>query len=209
MKLIDIMRQYNKCVLRENAKLKSIYNKLIKECDGENCDVNEDGDNDADIKERDDEDSSNKDTSESADTGDTTQKDEMMTAKEFFGECGDGKCDDGECDDGKKVTEDEPLITPEEFFKEVSEDSNEASNPEDKVMTAKEFFGEVAEDDSEESETEAANEADELAEGDEENEITEGDDEGDDKDEIAKGDDKELDESIKEYQMANRRLFNS
>ena len=25
MKLIDIMRQYNKCVLRENAKLKSIY----------------------------------------------------------------------------------------------------------------------------------------------------------------------------------------
>ena len=37
MKLIDIMRQYNKCVLRENAKLKSIYNKLIKECDGADC----------------------------------------------------------------------------------------------------------------------------------------------------------------------------
>lgn len=55
MKLLDVMRQYNKAVLRENAKLKSIYNTLIREaqtdgldvsdvaecdvaeCDGENC----------------------------------------------------------------------------------------------------------------------------------------------------------------------------
>ena len=48
MKLIDIMKRYNKCILKENAKLRSIYNTLIRECDGadaENeCDVSECGD---------------------------------------------------------------------------------------------------------------------------------------------------------------------
>ena len=34
MKLIDIMKRYNKCILKENAKLRSIYNTLIRECDG-------------------------------------------------------------------------------------------------------------------------------------------------------------------------------
>ena len=51
MKLIDIMKTYSKAVMRENAKLKSIYNQLIKESEIKTeCDdtLNEfDGTNDA------------------------------------------------------------------------------------------------------------------------------------------------------------------
>lgn len=35
MKLIDIMKRYNRCILKENAKLRSIYNALIRESGGE------------------------------------------------------------------------------------------------------------------------------------------------------------------------------
>lgn len=50
MKLIQVMAQYRKAVLRENAKLKSIYNQLIKEAEEEGfaeeeltkeCDISE------------------------------------------------------------------------------------------------------------------------------------------------------------------------
>ena len=41
MKLIDIMKRYNRCILKENAKLRSIYNTLIRECDANECDANE------------------------------------------------------------------------------------------------------------------------------------------------------------------------
>jgi len=130
MKLIDIMKRYNKCILKENAKLRSIYNTLIRECDGS------DTENECDVSEEDkkiffdEEDEGTDETKlESADESHT------MSIAEFIGEadkengkdeenecdaCGDPSCKDGEkC--GLKEEEDEEIeegemLSAEEFF---------------------------------------------------------------------------------------------
>ena len=103
MKLIDIMKRYNKCILKENAKLRSIYNTLIRECDGA------DADNEFDVSECGDKEENECDVNETEGT--------KMSVAEFLGECGkeNGVDDSSEKEQIDEVN-DGDLMTAEEFF---------------------------------------------------------------------------------------------
>ena len=226
MKLIDIMKRYNKCILKENAKLRSIYNTLIRECDGADTDnefdVSECGDkeeNECDVnetegtkmsvaeflgecgKENSDDDSSEKEQIDEVNDGD------LMTAEEFFGggktkadecdACGDDSCKNGEkC--GLKEDDDEKIE--EDDDEEIEEeDDDEKIEEDEELISKKEFYA------ANESDDEKIEEEDEDAEEIEEDEDTEKDvTESKKKDKEAK-----LSESLeKHYRAANRKLFN-
>jgi hypothetical protein len=109
MKLIDIMKQYNKCILKENAKLRSIYNTLIRECDN-NTDTNECDD----IEE----------TEETLPTK-SNNIGKTMSMAEFLGEC------------DKEVTENDDLSEEDlEASNESEEISEEEVIDEEEMMTA-------------------------------------------------------------------------
>lgn len=135
MKLIDIMKRYNKCILKENAKLRSIYNTLIRECDGA------DAENECDVSECDGKEENECDANEA--------EGKKMSIAEFLGECDkeDGAkegttdecdaCGDDSCKDGEKCG-----------LKEGEDNADDSSKKEqiDEVndgdlMTAEEFFG--------------------------------------------------------------------
>ena len=232
MKLIDIMKRYNKCILKENAKLRSIYNTLIRECDGADTDnefdVSECGDkeeNECDVnetegtkmsvaeflgecgKENGDDDSSEKEQIDEVNDGD------LMTAEEFFGggktkadecdACGDDSCKNGEkC--GLKEDDDE----------KIEENDDEEIKEDEELISKKEFYAanesdneEIEEEDNEEIEEEDNEEIEES-----DNEEIEEEDEDTEKDvtESKKNDKEEkLSESLeKHYRAANRKLFN-
>ena len=224
MKLIDIMKRYNKCILKENAKLRSIYNTLIRECDGADTDnefdVSECGDkeeNECDVnetegtkmsvaeflgecgKENGADDSSEKEQIDEVNDGD------LMTAEEFFGggktkadecdACGDDSCKNGEkC--GLKEDDDE----------KIEENDNEEIEEDEELISKKEFYA-ANESDNEEIEEEDNEEIEES-----DNEEIEEEDEDTEKDvtESKKNDKEEkLSESLeKHYRAANRKLFN-
>ncbi len=135
MKLIDIMKAYNKAILRENAKLKSIYNNLIRESEDleDECDTNECDTNECDVSEKDDK----EDVSEAA-------TDKLMTAEEFFRGVDVSEDDDEEDikEDGDeediKEDDDEEVISEFVSKKNVSETATS-----DNLLSAAEFFGEV------------------------------------------------------------------
>ena len=232
MKLIDIMKRYNKCILKENAKLRSIYNTLIRECDGADTDnefdVSECGDkeeNECDVnetegtkmsvaeflgecgKENGADDSSEKEQIDEVNDGD------LMTAEEFFGggktkadecdACGDDSCKNGEkC--GLKEDDDE----------KIEENDDEEIKEDEELISKKEFYAanesdneEIEEEDNEEIEEEDNEEIEES-----DNEEIEEEDEDTEKDvtESKKNDKEEkLSESLeKHYRAANRKLFN-
>ena len=225
MKLIDIMKRYNKCILKENAKLRSIYNTLIRECDGADTDnefdVSECGDkeeNECDVnetegtkmsvaeflgecgKENSDDDSSEKEQIDEVNDGD------LMTAEEFFGggktkadEC--DACGDDSCKNGEKcgLKEDDEKIEEEDDDEKIEED--------EELISKKEFYAANESDDEkiEEEDDEEIEEEDEDAEEIEEDEDAEKDvTESKKKDKEAK-----LSESLeKHYRAANRKLFN-
>lgn len=234
MKLIDIMKRYNKCILKENAKLRSIYNTLIRECDGADTDnefdVSECGDkeeNECDVnetegtkmsvaeflgecgKENSDDDSSEKEQIDEVNDGD------LMTAEEFFGggktkadecdACGDDSCKNGEkC--GLKEDDDEKIE--EDDDEEIEEeDDDEKIEEDEELISKKEFYAANESDDEkiEEEDDEEIEEEDEDAEEIEEDEDAEKDvTESKKKDKEAK-----LSESLeKHYRAANRKLFN-
>ena len=91
MKLLDVLKKYDRCVLRESAKLTKIYNAILRESE-EVDDLDEatcpDCGNDPC-------------TCESEKT--TDEAEEIMSAEEFFNET-DKECD--ECDTSKSKTED-------------------------------------------------------------------------------------------------------
>ena len=238
MKLIDIMKRYNKCILKENAKLRSIYNTLIRECDGADadneCDVSECGDkeeNDCDVnetegtkmsvaeflgecgKENGADDSSEKEQIDEVNDGD------LMTAEEFFGggkPVDDGKtkadecdaCGDDSCKNGEKCG--------------LKEDDDEEIEEDEELISKKEFYAANESDDEEieESDDEEIEESDdeEIEESDDEEIEEEDDEEIEEEDDDAEKDvteskknDKEakLSESLeKHYRAANRKLFN-
>ena len=193
MKLIDIMKRYNKCILKENAKLRSIYNTLIRECDGA------DAENECDANEA---------------------EGTKMSIAEFLGECDkeDGAkegatdecdaCGDDSCKDGEKcglkegedeIEEDEELISKKEFYAANESDKEDKTNEDEEI--------------EEEDEEEIAEEAEEeISEEDEETEKETNEDEDAEKDVTeSKKDDKEteLSESLEDhYRAANRKLFN-
>ena len=229
MKLIDIMKRYNKCILKENAKLRSIYNTLIRECDGadaENeCDVSECGDkeeNECDVnetegtkmsvaeflgecgKENGADDSSEKEQIDEVNDGD------LMTAEEFFGggkPVDDGKtkadecdaCGDDSCKNGEKCG------LKEDDDEEIEEDDEEIDEDEE-LISKKEFYAANESDDEEIEESD-----DEEIEEEDDEEIEEEDDDAEKDVTESKKNDKEakLSESLeKHYRAANRKLFN-
>ena len=233
MKLIDIMKRYNKCILKENAKLRSIYNTLIRECDGADadneCDVSECGDkdeNDCDVnetegtkmsvaeflgecgKENGADDSSEKEQIDEVNDGD------LMTAEEFFGggkPVDDGKtkadecdaCGDDSCKNGEKCG------LKEDDDEEIEEEDDDEKIEEDEELISKKEFYAANESDDEKIEEE---DDEEIEEEDEDDEEIEEEDEDAEKDVTeSKKNDKEakLSESLeKHYRAANRKLFN-
>ena len=229
MKLIDIMKRYNKCILKENAKLRSIYNTLIRECDGADVDneydVSECGDNEdneCDVnetegtkmsvaeflgecgKENGADDSSEKEQIDEVNDGD------LMTAEEFFGggkPVDDGKtkadecdaCGDDSCKNGEKCG------LKEDDDEEIEEDDEEIDEDEE-LISKKEFYAANESDDEEIEE-----EDDEEIEEEDDEEIEEEDDDAEKDVTESKKNDKEakLSESLeKHYRAANRKLFN-
>ena len=188
MKLLESLKQYNKLVLKENAKLKSIYESLLKES----------GEEDEDVKVEETEETADKDAGEKTEESDQTfaEADEMMSAAEFFKDSEDVDEDDildnrphnnhlaeGEtCPECKK----NPCVC-EKDSNDSAEESVEESEEEDKVdeeemMSAEEFF----------------------ADSDEEDKVEESDE--DEVDEEEEGE--QLEESlIAEYRKRNARLF--
>ena len=135
MKLIDIMKRYNKCILKENAKLRSIYNTLIRECDGA------DAENECDVYECGDKEENECDTNEAEGT--------KMSIAEFLGECGKENgakesstdecdaCGDDSCKNGEKCgLKEEEDNTDDSSKKEQIDEVNDGD-----LMTAEEFFG--------------------------------------------------------------------
>ena len=116
MKLIDIMKRYNKCILKELAKIRSIYNTLIRECDGA------DADNEYDVSECGDKEENECDVNETEGT--------KMSVAEFLGECGkENSADDSSEKEQIDEVNDGDLMTAEEFFgggKPVDDDKTKA-----------------------------------------------------------------------------------
>lgn len=181
------MKRYNKCILRENAKLRSIYNTLIRESSDTNeCDdINEE--NDIEIKE--------KDIDKADDIHETevgrkipTEVGQKMSVAEFLGECDKETKDLTENNKNEETNEqdlkEENLMTAEEFFAGTAQKKSD-----EKEITAESFF---AEEELEEKdiETEELEEEEELEEKDSGDDEEAGDDEDDEDDEEA-GDDEE------------------
>lgn len=230
MKLIDIMKRYNKCILKENAKLRSIYNTLIRECDGA------DAENECDVSECDGKEENECDTNEAEGT--------KMSIAEFLGECGkEGGAKEGEdsADDSSKKEQidevnDDDLMTAEEFFSGKKKDETKADecdacgddsckngekcglkegedeiDEDEELISKKEFYA------TNESDNEDETNEDEEIDEEVEEEITEengetNEDEDTEKDVTeSKKDNKEteLSESLEDhYRAANRKLFN-
>ena len=216
MQLIDIMKRYNKCILKENAKLRSIYNTLIRECDGA------DADNEFDVSECGDKEENECDVNETEGT--------KMSVAEFLGECGkeNGADDSSEKEQIDEVN-DGDLMTAEEFFGGgktkadecdacgddsckngekcgLKEDDDEEIEEDEELISKKEFYA-ANESDDEEIEKE---DDEEIEESDDE-EIEEEDDDAEKDVTESKKNDKEakLSESLeKHYRAANRKLFN-
>ena len=169
MKLLDIMKKYDRCLVRESAKLTKIYNMILKESEADET-----------IDEETCPDCGNDPCTCESDGKETDEDEETMSAAEFFGEA---KKDCDECDmipeedfikhEAEEVEENDLLrnrphnahiddpkgVLPEsEDTDEDAEPKDESEEPEEKtdeaeeMMSAKEFF---AEDDSETETNEA------------------------------------------------------
>ena len=108
MKLIDIMKRYNKCILKENAKLRSIYNTLIRECDGAETDGIEANECDAE-KAIFGEESKDAEPENECDNAKTMSIEEFLGEADKEGEAGKeketaecDKCGDDSCKNGEK-----------------------------------------------------------------------------------------------------------
>ena len=135
MKLIDIMKRYNKCILKENAKLRSIYNTLIRECDGA------DAENECDVSECGDKEENERDTNEAEGT--------KMSIAEFLGECGKENCAKEGATDECDACGDDSCKNGEKCGLKEGEDSADDPSKKEQIdevndgdlMTAEEFFG--------------------------------------------------------------------
>ena len=101
MKLLDIMKKYDRCLVRESAKLTKIYNMILKESEADET-----------IDEETCPDCGNDPCTCESDCKETDEDEEMMSAAEFFGEAEKG-CD--ECD----------MIPEEDFIKGETEEVEE------------------------------------------------------------------------------------
>ena len=186
MKLIDIMKRYNKCILKENAKLRSIYNTLIRECDGA------DAENECDVSECGDKEENERDTNEAEGT--------KMSIAEFLGECGkEGGTKEGSTDECDACGDDSCKNGEKCGLKEEEDNADDSSKKEqiDEVndgdlMTAEEFFGGKKKDETKADECDAC--GDDSCKNGEKCGLKEGEDEIDEDEELI---------SKKEFYAAN------
>ena len=161
MKLLDIMKKYDRCLVRESAKLTKIYNMLLKEAVEEDLDVTE-----IDLDEE-----------KCPDCG----KDPCVCDEEEDKEC--DECglipeDDFIVDDEVKENDmlrnrphnahiDDPAgIIPEaDFFNEDATDPKKSDNDDNEMMSAAEFFAEAAKEQKKEDKNDIIPESEFFAEG--------------------------------------------
>ena len=155
MKLLDVLKKYDRCVVRESAKLTKIYKTLLQESE-EVDDIDEaacpDCGNDPCTCEDEDADK---------ETG-VGEAEEMMTAKEFFGEAEKAKkaekCDESEDEEVEESDDDE-----------TNESEDEETDEAEEMMSAEEFFAECDTEDGqsvEESDSCDESEDDDIEESD-------------------------------------------
>ena len=196
MKLLDVMKKYDRCVVRESAKLTKIYNLLLKESEEadniEEAEVCPDCGEDPCVCES----GKEVDTTEEVNEEDSN----VMSAEEFFAEAEKAAAKKtSECSESEEATsEAEEMVSAEEFFKESETDDDEEEKKAnddigeaEEMMSAEEFFAE-AETDADEDEKKANDDI-----GEAEKDIDEEEEE------------KKLEESLKSYRRANHRLFNN
>ena len=154
MKLIDIMKRYNKCILKENAKLRSIYNTLIRECG------DADAENECDVSECDGKEENERDANETEGT--------KMSVAEFLGECDkENGTKEGATDECDACGDDSCKNSEKCGLKEGEGDADDSSKKEqidevndDDLMTAEEFFGGKKKGDAEGKDETKADECD-------------------------------------------------
>ena len=163
MKLLDVMKKYDRCVVRESAKLTKIYNLLLKESEDadniEEAEVCPDCGEDPCVCESDKE----VDATEEVNEDDSN----VMTAEEFFAEAekaAEEANDGGESEEATNEAEND--ISAEEFFSEAEAEAKEDVDESDEMMSAEEFFAEAEEDVNESDEMVSAEEFFSEAEGD-------------------------------------------
>ena len=123
MKLLDVMKKYDRCVVRESAKLTKIYNLLLKE--------SEEADNieEAEVCPDCGEDPCVCESGKEVDTTEEVNEDDsnVMTAEEFFAEAEKATAEEtSECSESEEATsEAEEMMSAEEFFAEAETDADE------------------------------------------------------------------------------------
>ena len=123
MKLLDVMKKYDRCVVRESAKLTKIYNLLLKE--SEEVDNIEEAEVCPDCGE----DPCTCESDKGVGTTEEVNEDDsnVMTAEEFFAEAEKATAEEtSECSESEEATsEAEEMMSAEEFFKESETDADE------------------------------------------------------------------------------------
>ena len=123
MKLLDVMKKYDRCVVRESAKLTKIYNLLLKESEEadniEEAEVCPDCGEDPCVCES----GKEVDATEEVNEEDSN----VMSAEEFFAEAEKAAAEEtSECSESEEATsEAEEMMSAEEFFAEAETDADE------------------------------------------------------------------------------------
>lgn len=203
MKLLDIMKKYDRCLVRESAKLTKIYNMILKESEAEEMDEETcpDCGNDPCTCNEDEE-------------CDECGNQDLIPEEDFIKDIEEKECDGDTCpipeedffvpekeDADEPSTSEEEMMSEEDFFAKVNEDdasenkSDETKKkPDDEFMSAAEFFAEASKEDVED-----VNEEVELDPG-----VTM----VDAKELLPETEEQKLEESLKSYRRKNHHLFN-
>ena len=146
MKLLDVMKKYDRCVVRESAKLTKIYNLLLKESeeaeDIEEAEVCPDCGEDPCVCESDKE----VDATEEVNEDDSN----VMTAEEFFAEAekaAEEANDGGESEEATNEAEND--ISAEEFFSEAEAEAEAKEDADEQKEEVDEAEEDIDEEDEE------------------------------------------------------------
>lgn len=217
MKLIDIMKRYNKCILKENAKLRSIYNALIRESGAEGEETTDECDACGDPSCKD----GKKCGAKPANTDECDDAD-TMTLEEFLGE---KEAEDGDGEEGGKPkgkpTEKKPANDDEDGEGEGEDDDDDDESQDEceleegeelvELQKADDFFNGKSPEGKPASKKPAKKTTDEEEEGGETNEsaFSPSDFYQNVSEQYKRKPEAALGESLrKHYKKANRRLFN-
>ena len=212
LKLLDVWKKYDRCLVRENMRLKKIYNNLLKESEEfDECDFNEEdldsqgepseplNEDDGVIGRLSDYDYEIVPMSDLLENDDEeNESDEDMISEEDFFEAVKDESDDEENEKtSNKSINDPELMSAEEFFSESNDEENESDKdtvPAGDTVSAEDFFNESDDEENESEDEENESEDEENESEDEENESDE---------------EKKLEESLKSYRRKNHRLFSA